>query len=376
MDGEVLFVDGASGVLDEKRRHGAPPVQVVAQFVVVAVRRQIPGREVPWWAPVKVSVSAASTRSGSAGRRFDPGPHKCHRHTHNDPGCENRRKVHSPAEPPLVMRGRKPRTIFRAKPCYAASRCIPRIRPASSGITRVRSAMRAAQVTSERALPGGRFCPVAVHLSSSLELTEEAQVFAQIIRGKVSDPNAVRPVVDRWMKELGPTANGWLGSTSGITDDNEVFVLVRFESEEAARANSDRPEQGQWWAEMEKLFDGEPTFQDSSDVQVDTSGDPNAAGFVQVMTGQVTDADRVRQLMAQQPDMRQLRPDILGSVTVNHDDGKWSMVIYFTSEAEARKGEAKEMPPEAVKVMEEMQSLSVGPPEFLDLKTPWLDSPK
>jgi len=201
-------------------------------------------------------------------------------------------------------------------------------------------------------------------------------VFAQIIRGKVSDPNAVRPVVDRWMKELGPTANGWLGSTSGITDDNEVFVLVRFESEEAARANSDRPEQGQWWAEMEKLFDGEPTFQDSSDVQVDTSGDPNAAGFVQVMTGQVTDADRVRQLMAQQPDMRQLRPDILGSVTVNHDDGKWSMVIYFTSEAEARKGEGKEMPPEAVKVMEEMQSLSVGPPEFLDLKTPWLDSPK
>lgn len=200
-------------------------------------------------------------------------------------------------------------------------------------------------------------------------------MFAQIIRGKVSDPNAVRPVVDRWMKELGP-ANGWLGSTSGITDDNEVFVLVRFESEEAARANSDRPEQGQWWAEMEKLFDGEPTFQDSSDVQVDTSGDPNAAGFVQVMTGQVTDADRVRQLMAQQPDMRQLRPDILGSVTVNHDDGKWSMVIYFTSEAEARKGEAKEMPPEAVKVMEEMQSLSVGPPEFLDLKTPWLDSPK
>ena len=79
LDGEVLFVEGASGVLDEKRRHGAPPVQVVAQFVVVAVRRQIPGREVPWWARVNVSVIAASTRSWSAGRRFDPGPHKCHR---------------------------------------------------------------------------------------------------------------------------------------------------------------------------------------------------------------------------------------------------------------------------------------------------------
>ena len=201
-------------------------------------------------------------------------------------------------------------------------------------------------------------------------------MFAQIIRGKVSDPTAVRPVVDRWMTELGPTAKGWLGSTSGITDDNEVFVLVRFETEEAARANSERPEQGAWWAEMEKLFDGEPRFQDSNDVQVDTSGDPDAAGFVQVMTGQVTDPDRVKQLMAEQPDMRTLRPDILGTVSVGHEDGKWAMVIYFTSEAEAREGEVKEMPAEAVKAMEEMQSLSVGQPEFLDLKTPWLDSPK
>ena len=201
-------------------------------------------------------------------------------------------------------------------------------------------------------------------------------MFAQIIRGKVSDPIAVRPVVDRWMTELGPTAKGWLGSTSGVTDDNEVFVLVRFESEEAARANSDRPEQGAWWAEMEKLFDGQPTFQDSNDVQVDTSGDPDAAGFVQVMTGQVTDPDRAKQLMAAQPDMRTLRPDILGSVSVGHEGGKWTMVIYFTSEADAREGEAKQMPPEALKAMEEMQALSVGQPEFLDLRTPWLDSPK
>jgi hypothetical protein len=178
------------------------------------------------------------------------------------------------------------------------------------------------------------------------------------------------------MKEIGPTATGWLGSTGGVNEDGQLFVLVRFESEEAARANSDRPEQGTWWAEMEELLDGEAAFQDSNDVQVDTSGDPDAAGFVQVMSGQVTDPERVKQLMADQPDMRALRPDILGSVTVSNDEGKWTMVIYFKSEAEAREGEAKEMPPEAMKAMEEMQSLSVGQPEFLDLRTPWLDSPK
>jgi hypothetical protein len=52
------------------------------------------------------------------------------------------------------------------------------------------------------------------------------------------------------------------------------------------------------------------------------------------------------------------------------------MVIYFTSEDEARQGEQKEMPPEAQKMMEEMMSLSVGAPEYLDIKEPWLDSPK
>src|SRR6476469_4269598 len=135
-------------------------------------------------------------------------------------------------------------------------------------------------------------------------------MFVQTIRGKVSDPAAVRPVVDRWMTNLGPTATGWLGSTSGITDDNQVFVLVRFESEEAARANSDRPEQGEWWAEMEKVFDGEPTFQDSNDVIVPSAGAPTTAGFVQVMEGQSSDPDRSVQLMHSSRDARVAhRPD-------------------------------------------------------------------
>ena len=202
-------------------------------------------------------------------------------------------------------------------------------------------------------------------------------MFAQIIRGKVTDPSDVRPVVDRWMKELGPTAKGWLGSTSGITDDNELFVLVRFESEEAARANSDKPEQGAWWAEMEKVFDGEPTFRDSNNVIVPSADAPDTAGFVQVMDGQSSDPDRSVQLMDSSRDARVAhRPDILGSITVVHGEGKFTMVIYFESEEAARKGESKPLPAELQAQMQEMMSLSVGQPEFLDLKAPWLDSPK
>ena len=79
--------------------------------------------------------------------------------------------------------------------------------------------------------------------------------------------------------------------------------------------------------------------------------------------------------MADQPDMRDLRPDILGSVMVGGDDGKWTMVIYFTSEADAREGEKKEMPAEMAAAMQEMESIAVGQTEYLDLKNPWLDSP-
>ena len=136
------------------------------------------------------------------------------------------------------------------------------------------------------------------------------------------------------------------------------------------------PEQDKFWSETSKQFDGEPTFKDSTDVTIEEFGDLNAAGFVQVMSGQVTDPDRAKQLMSEMPDMRALRPDVVGTVSVGHEDGKWTMINYFSSEVEAREGEKKEMPQEMGAAMAEMQSLAVGEPEFLDLKTPWLDSPK
>ena len=52
------------------------------------------------------------------------------------------------------------------------------------------------------------------------------------------------------------------------------------------------------------------------------------------------------------------------------------MAIYFTSEAEAREGERKQPPPEPQAQIEEMGSLGIGEPEFLDLRQPWLYSPR
>lgn len=201
-------------------------------------------------------------------------------------------------------------------------------------------------------------------------------MFAQVIQGKTSNPEGLDAALNQWQQDLAPGANGWLGSTSGVTEDGRAIAVVRFESEEAARRNSNRPEQDRWWSETSKLFDGQPTFRDSTDVTVDVQGDPDQAGFVQVMQGRSSDPERARKLMDQDADKwAEFRPDVVGSVTIGHEDGGYTMVLYFTSEAEAREGERKEPPPELQAQMEEMNKLSVGETEFYDLTQPKIISP-
>jgi hypothetical protein len=202
-------------------------------------------------------------------------------------------------------------------------------------------------------------------------------MFVQVIQGRTSDEEALRAASDRWMKELASEATGWLGSTLGVSDDGRAIAIARFESAAAAQRNSQRPEQTRWWEETQPLFDGEPTFLDSEDVTVDLRGDPDRAGFVQVMQGRVTDAARAKELLGRIPseDMAAFRPEVLGSMSIGHDDGRWTQVLYFTSEEEAREGERKEPPPEFQAVMAEMAELSVGPLDFVDLRRPVLESP-
>jgi hypothetical protein len=201
-------------------------------------------------------------------------------------------------------------------------------------------------------------------------------MFAQVIQGPVADREALHAAFDRWVEELAPSSIGWLGTTAGVTEDGTCVVIARFEDAEQAKANSDRPEQDQFWAETSKLFTGEASFLDSSDVVVDLQGNPDEAGFVQVIRGRTSDPARVRELMTQDSEeWASFRPDILGSVSVSSGDA-YTAVIYFTSEAEARKGEKKEMPERMKAQMEEMNSLEVGEPTFLDLKDPWLYSLK
>ena len=200
-------------------------------------------------------------------------------------------------------------------------------------------------------------------------------MFVQVIQGRTGKPEELQAAMERWVTELGPGAVGWLGSTAGVTDDGRVIALARFESADAARRNSERTEQDRWWRETAALLDGDASFADSEDVTLDLVGDPDEAGFVQVMRGHGTDPERAQELMAQDSEKwAAFRPEILGTVAVGHDGGGYTVAIYFTSEADARAGERKQPPPELAAQMEEMDKLMTEQPEFLDLKQPWIYS--
>ena len=74
-------------------------------------------------------------------------------------------------------------------------------------------------------------------------------------------------------------------------------------------------------------------------------GDADAAGFVQVMEGHVTDREVARRLDAESdPMLAEGRPDLLESITAYFEDGTFTDVAYFTSEADARAGEQNQIP--------------------------------
>jgi hypothetical protein len=199
---------------------------------------------------------------------------------------------------------------------------------------------------------------------------EVGTVFVQLIRGRTSDKEGLRRQLEAWMSTLRPDAKGYLGMTGGVTDDSEVFMAARFESEEAARANSDRPEQGAWWTETERYFDGPVSFVDSVDVDVQVEPS-NDAGFVQVIQSKTRNRQRVEEINAQVgPAMTESRPEIIGVVSVWSGDQVCD-IAYFTTEEAARAGEKKELLEAHRKLFEEWQSL-IEDPTFLDIKDPWL----
>ena len=198
-------------------------------------------------------------------------------------------------------------------------------------------------------------------------------MFIQILQGRCTRQDELRAMADRWVRDLGPGATGWLGGTYGFTDDDQFVGVVRFESREAAMANSQRPEQGEWAEQMMSLMDGPMEFHDCDDVTLMMDGGSDSAGFVQVIRGRVSEPDRLKALMTDTEMLHEMRPDIIGASLAFEDDGTFTETIAFTDEAAAREGERKESPDMPADVRETLDMAMQGA-TFYDLHHPWFAS--
>ena len=193
-------------------------------------------------------------------------------------------------------------------------------------------------------------------------------MFVQVVQAKVRDADLWAKQAEKWRTEIKPNATGFVGSTSGVTADGDMITVVRFESEEAAKSNSDRPEQGAWFEETAKAFDGAATFHDCRDVDVVLDGGSDDAKFVQIMQGRAKDQQRMRgQQKEMEPELRKVRPDLMGATMAWHGDGGFTQVAYFASEQEARKNEqAMAQSP----VLQQFMSQIDGDMTFYDITKP------
>lgn len=192
----------------------------------------------------------------------------------------------------------------------------------------------------------------------------------QIIQGRIRDADATMATLERWHQDVEPGATGFLGATYGISDDGTCVCAVRFESAEAARRNSERPEQSAWWQQMEQNFVGGATFHDCDDVTMLLSGGSDDAGFVQVVRGRIHGRERLHTLVEQSSDViARYRPDIIGATVAIDEDGCFTETVAFRSEAEARKAESAPRPPDAAKLIDEEMSL-LDDVHYFDLHQP------
>jgi hypothetical protein len=198
-------------------------------------------------------------------------------------------------------------------------------------------------------------------------------MFIRVIKGRATNPPGIRRDLIRWQRQLAADADGWLGSTAGITPDGWSITVVRFASEAQARRNSDRPEQREWWRDASQHL-ARIAVHDATEVRTYRSGSADEASFVQIIQGYSNDIERMASLGRDQEELlAREAPRLLGMTLAEHADwpGDFTQILYFTSEQDARRL-AQEAPGVAGEpVLEQLRSL-VTTSRCFDLRDPQL----
>ncbi len=197
---------------------------------------------------------------------------------------------------------------------------------------------------------------------------QPSPVFVVLARGPAGDPGALRRGWEEWHLRVESENAGWLGSTGGIASGGEWLAAVRYSSEEAARAAA---------IADSDLLTGATTVEVTGDVHlVKGNGSPADGGFVQFMRARVPDRDRLEAVEAAVGNQfATIRRDFLAGLRAWTGPDRLTAVDWFTSEADARAGEAIEIPADLGALFGEWMSL-LHDVEWYDLVQPWQVTPE
>ena len=201
-------------------------------------------------------------------------------------------------------------------------------------------------------------------------------MFIRVIQGRATNPPGIRRDAGRWQRQLAADADGWLGSTTGITEDGWSITVIRFASEAQARRNSDRPEHREWWRDASQHL-ARVAVHDAPKVHTYGDGGSDQAGFVQVIQGHTEDMERMVSLGRDQEEVRTRdEPHILGMTVAEHADrpGDFTQTVYYTSEQDARRLEQERSAEADEPARRELHDLMTNLRSF-DLRDPQMLSP-
>jgi hypothetical protein len=201
-------------------------------------------------------------------------------------------------------------------------------------------------------------------------------MFIRVIQGRATNPPGIRRDLGRWQRLLAAGADGWLGSTAGITQDGWSITAVRFASEAHARRNSERPEQREWWRDASQHL-ARIAVHNAPKVHIYRDGGADQAGFVQVTQGHSDDLEHMASLAREQDEvLAREAPHILGVTVAEHTDrpGDFTEIVYFTSVQDARRFAQESSAVADEPVLERLRSLMTNARCF-DLRDPQLLSP-
>lgn len=199
---------------------------------------------------------------------------------------------------------------------------------------------------------------------------QRSPVFVLLARGPSGDPEVLRRGWEEWHERVASENAAWLGSTGGIASGGKWVAALRYSSEEAAQAVAQpgaRPD----------FLTGATSVEVTGDVHLeDGNGSPADARFVQFMRARVPDRHRFEAVEAAAADrFATIRRDFLAGLRAWTGPDLLTVVDWFTSEADARLGEAIEVPDDLAALFGEWMSL-LHDVEWTDLSQPWQVTPE